>query len=96
MRFTKSDASVDQLRCPRDNEQRLAILLDLGVLMRLAGIFAAATGIAGWCPAYSAAGVTSLGGPGDRPDESERVGWLAASAGVATVPGERSADGDAA
>src|SRR5260370_3074032 len=38
MRFTKSDASVDQLRWPRDNEQRLAILLDLGVLMRLAGI----------------------------------------------------------
>ena len=53
--------------------------------LRLAGVFAAATGIAGWCPAYSAAGVTSLGGPGDRPDEAERVGWLAARAGVATV-----------
>src|SRR5207244_2278725 len=35
---TKSDATVDPLRWPRDNEQRLAILLDLGVLMRLAGI----------------------------------------------------------
>src|SRR4030095_1854058 len=38
MRFPESDSSVDQLRCPRDDEQRLAILLDLGVLMGLAGI----------------------------------------------------------
>src|SRR5262245_60288427 len=38
MRFTESDAPVDQLRCARDDEQRLAILLDLGVLMCLAGI----------------------------------------------------------
>ena len=38
MRFTESDTPVDQLRCPRDDEQRLAILLDLGVLMSLAGI----------------------------------------------------------
>jgi glutaredoxin len=46
--------------------------------LRLAGIFAAATGISGWCPAYLAAGVTSLGGPGDRPDEAERAAWLTA------------------
>ena len=50
--------------------------------LRLAGVFAAATGIAGWCPAYSAAGVTSLGGPGDRPDEAD-TGRLARRAGRA-------------
>jgi glutaredoxin len=56
--------------------------------MRLAGLFAAATGIAGWCPAYSAARVTSLGGPGDRPDEAERIGWLAPKARVGDATGE--------
>jgi glutaredoxin len=56
--------------------------------LRLAGIFAAATGISGWCPAYSAAGVTSLGGPGDRPDEAERAAWLTAKAGAGTASGE--------
>src|SRR5215475_3011973 len=38
MRFTESDAPVDQLRRPRDDEQRLTVLLDLGMLMCLAGI----------------------------------------------------------
>jgi hypothetical protein len=38
MRLTKSDAPIDQLHCPRDYEQRLAILLDLRMLMWLAGI----------------------------------------------------------
>src|SRR5262245_46393467 len=38
MRFTEGDAPVDQLRCARDDEQRLAVLLDLGVLMCLAGV----------------------------------------------------------
>src|SRR5262245_43353274 len=38
MRLAESDAPVDQLRRPRDDEQRLAVLLDLGMLMRLAGI----------------------------------------------------------
>ena len=51
--------------------------------LRLAGAFAAATGISGWCPAYSAARVTSLGGPGDRPDEAERSAWLVARAELA-------------
>jgi glutaredoxin len=66
--------------------------------LRLAGVFAAATGIAGWCPAYSAAGVTSLGGPGDRPDEAERVGWLASASGAtaATLSDEGPHNGDAA
>jgi glutaredoxin len=44
--------------------------------LRLAGIFAALTGISGWCPAYFATGLTSLGGPGDRPDEAEHSAWL--------------------
>jgi glutaredoxin len=45
--------------------------------LRLAGLLAAATGISGWCPAYHYADVTSLGGPGDRPDEAERTQWVA-------------------
>lgn len=56
--------------------------------LRLAGIYAAATGIAGWCPAYFAAGVTSLGGPGDRPDEAERTAWVSEKARVSVAPGE--------
>jgi glutaredoxin len=56
--------------------------------LRLAGVFAAATGISGWCPAYSAAGVTSLGGPGDRPDEAERSAWLVARAQLAEPAAE--------
>ena|SRR2546430_4720427 len=38
MRFAEGDSPVDQLRCPRDDKQRLAILLDLRVLMGLTGI----------------------------------------------------------
>jgi hypothetical protein len=45
--------------------------------LRLLGLVAAATGISGWCPAYHATGMTSLGGPGDRPDEAERSEWIA-------------------
>jgi glutaredoxin len=51
--------------------------------LRLIGLFAALTGISGWCPAYHAAGVTSLGGPGDRPDEAERSEWIVPRARVA-------------
>ena len=54
----------------------------------LVAALVAATGIAGWCPAYSAAGVTSLGGPGDRPEEAERAAWLAAKAGAGAASGE--------
>ena len=50
----------------------------------LLGTVVTATGIAGWCPAYQLAGVTSLDGPGDRPDEATRAEWLAA--GSAPVP----------
>jgi glutaredoxin len=45
--------------------------------LRLLGMVAAATGVSGWCPAYHATGMTSLGGPGDRPDEAERPEWIA-------------------
>ena len=44
--------------------------------LALIGLFAAATGLTGWCPAYYRAGVTSLGGPGDRPNEAERDEWV--------------------
>lgn len=60
--------------------------------IRLAGLFAAATGVTGWCPGYQYAGVTSLGGPGDRPDEAERTEWLVPRAQMAEDPpagGER-------
>jgi glutaredoxin-related protein len=42
----------------------------------LFGLALAATGFTGWCPLYHYNGVSSLGGPGDRPDEAERSGWL--------------------
>jgi glutaredoxin len=54
--------------------------------VRLLGIAAAGTGISGWCPAYHCANVTSIGGPGDRPDEAEREQWIAARAQVAGDP----------
>ena len=44
--------------------------------VRLLGASAALTGITGWCPGYSAAGVSSLDGPGDRPSESARQAWI--------------------
>jgi glutaredoxin len=44
--------------------------------LRLIGLFATFTGVSGWCPAYHAAGLTSLGGPGDRPNEAERSAWI--------------------
>jgi glutaredoxin len=54
--------------------------------MRLLGLAAAFTGVAGWCPAYHSLGVTSLGGPGDRPDEAERAVWVVPRAEVAGDP----------
>lgn len=44
--------------------------------IRLAAIGVALTAAVGWCPVYDARGVSSLGGPGDRPDESERDEWF--------------------
>jgi glutaredoxin-related protein len=43
----------------------------------LTGAVATFSGLTGWCPAYHVAGVTSLDGPGDRPDEGRRATWLA-------------------
>ena len=43
----------------------------------IVGAILAFSGITGWCPFYHAAGVTSLGGPGDRLLEAERTAWLA-------------------
>jgi glutaredoxin len=42
----------------------------------LVGLFLAATGVIGWCPGYHYGRVSSLGGPGDRPEEAERHEWL--------------------
>ena len=53
-------------------------------LVRTTGALIAMSGISGWCPLYQLAGVTSLGGPADRPDEAIRRRWLAAS-GVASL-----------
>jgi mycoredoxin len=61
-------------------------------LFRLSGLVAAVTGITGWCPAYHAAGVTSIGGPGDRPDEAERAEWIVPRARVAGDPPAGGAD----
>ena len=41
-----------------------------------AGVITTLSGLTGWCPIYHAAGVTSMDGPGDRPDEARRTGWL--------------------
>lgn len=51
----------------------------LRALVRIAGATLTLSGIAGWCPVYHLAGVTSLDGPADRPDEVEagRQRWLA-------------------
>lgn len=45
--------------------------------LRIAGALALFTGVTGWCPVYNASGLTSLEGPGDRPDEAHRSTWLA-------------------
>jgi glutaredoxin-related protein len=45
-------------------------------LVRITGALLALSGLAGWCPAYHAAGLSSLDGPGDRPGEAHRRRWL--------------------
>jgi Inner membrane protein YgaP-like, transmembrane domain len=55
--------------------------------LRALGAGIALTGVTGWCPLYHSAGVTSLGGPGDRPDEATRQRWLThGQARSATAP----------
>ncbi len=54
--------------------------------LRILGAGVTLSGISGWCPAYSCARVTSLGGPGDRPDEAVRYRWLSAAPSAAAQP----------
>ena len=44
--------------------------------LRILGIATALSGVAGWCPLYYSAGLSSLDGPGDRRDEAKRATWL--------------------
>jgi glutaredoxin len=46
------------------------------------GTLVAASGLTGWCPVYHTARVTSLDGPGDRPEETMRDTWLAPRRGA--------------
>jgi mycoredoxin len=45
--------------------------------IRMLGALLGVSGLSGWCPVYHAANVTSIGGPGDRPEEITRPAWLA-------------------
>lgn len=47
-----------------------------GLPMGLLGAGLLITGVAGFCPVYRAQHVSSIGGPGDRPDEAEHTAWL--------------------
>lgn len=55
--------------------------------LALLGAIVALTGITGWCPAYHAARVTSLDGPGDRPAEAARKKWFARRQPFPRLPG---------
>jgi glutaredoxin len=54
----------------------------LGLAAAVVGL----SGVTGWCPFYHAAGVTSMQGPGDRPDEATRRDWLAPRALRSAAP----------
>jgi mycoredoxin len=54
--------------------------------LRVAAGVIGLSGITGWCPFYHAAGVTSMQGPGDRPEESTRAHWLASRASRPAAP----------
>lgn len=54
--------------------------------LRLVGLGVALSGVSGWCPVYRWSGVSSLGGPGDRPDEADRRSWLTPVAGLPVAP----------
>ena len=49
----------------------------LKIPLAMLGGWEVLTGVLGWCPVYSACGVTSLGGPLDHPIEADRERWLA-------------------
>ena len=48
----------------------------LRIPLALLGGWEVVSGMLGWCPVYSALGVTSLGGPLDHPIEADRTTWL--------------------
>jgi glutaredoxin len=48
----------------------------LKVPLLVFGAWEMLSGIVGWCPVYTALGVTSLGGPLDHPMEADRQAWL--------------------
>ncbi len=50
----------------------------VGVPLAMLGAWEVLTGVLGWCPVYTACGVTSLGGPLDHPTEADRDTWLVA------------------
>lgn len=58
--------------------------------LRLFGAVLAVSGVAGWCPGYHGSGVTSMDGPGDRPDEARRAAWLGARGPAAGIDGAAS------
>src|SRR5512134_2462615 len=60
----------------------------LRALLRLTGAGVVLSGLAGWCPAYHYAGVTSLEGPGDRPGEAGRGRWIAPRTGTPALASE--------
>jgi hypothetical protein len=62
---------------------------------RVTGAVLALTGLSGWCPGYHSAGVTSIDGPGDRPDEAHRSTWLGTGEGVADPDLSRRSGGPA-
>ncbi len=48
----------------------------VGIPLAMLGAWETLTGLLGWCPVYSACGLTSLGGPLDHPIEADRDTWL--------------------
>jgi hypothetical protein len=50
------------------------------------GAWETLTGVLGWCPVYSACGLTSLGGPLDHPIEADRDTWLTRESQLAAQP----------
>jgi glutaredoxin len=48
-------------------------------VVRMAAGVVTLSGVTGWSPGYQLAGVTSIGGPGDRPHETTRRKWFVPS-----------------
>jgi glutaredoxin len=57
--------------------------------LRIAASALTLSAFTGWCPAYHYAGVTSLDGPGDWPDEARRLAWVAPRRRAGRAEGER-------